>query len=277
MNRNSPEVSIVIINYNTFDLTKRCIQSIIEMSQPIRYEIIVVDNASTENPDKLTALFPDILMIKSEQNLGFAKGNNLGITKASGDHILLLNSDAFFLNDVLSPLLNFLKENSSTAVVTGRLEFPNGAVQHNCQRFPSMRYKLFELLRLQKIVSRNRAGKILFGFFFSHDQVAFPDWVWGTCFMFRRKLLNELPLRRLRDDFFMYGEDMQWCKEVKGLGYKIAFLPQPRVLHLLGASGAKKDDMMAINLNKFMTEYYSPVHRFGIRFLNLLLVGKYGY
>lgn len=272
MSMEKVDVSIVVINYNTFDLTCQCVDSIYRHAASDSFEIILVDNASSErDPSDFLGRFPRLNLIKSRENLGFAKGNNLGIGQAKGEYILLLNSDAVLLNDVPAILINFLKEHNDVAAASGRLEYPDGRIQHNCQRFPSVRYGLFELLRLQKVVGKQRGGKILFGAFFDHRSVAFPDWIWGTCFMFRRQLLDELPGGKLADDFFMYGEDVQWCMEFKGLGYRIAFEPEARVLHYMGKSGGAKSALIDANMNILMDKYYSPLEKHCIRLLDRML------
>lgn len=266
------DVSIVILNYNTFTLTCKCIASVIEFTSGIDYEIILVDNNSTDVPvSEFRRRFPEIKVVESQVNVGFAKGNNLGIAKANGKYVLLLNSDAMFLNNVILILKNFLLKNSSVAVVSGRLEYPDGTVQNNCQRFPSIRYKVFELLRLQKLLPRGAGGKILLGFFFDHNEVAFPDWVWGTCFMFQKDTLSSLPGGKLADEFFMYGEDVQWCFEFRKLGYRIGFEPAARILHLVGKSGGKKLELMEQNMRILSSRYYSVLHLRIIRILDSLL------
>lgn len=270
-----PQVSVIIVNYNTFELTCKCIQSILERTAGCSYEIIVVDNASVEQDiKKINILFPVVTLIESDVNLGFAKGNNLGILHAKGDFILLLNSDAELQNDAISICFDFLQREKQVAVVSAMLKFPDGITQHNCQRFPSIKYKLFELFRLQKILPRAKAGKILLGFFFNYSEVVYPDWVWGTFFMFRRKLLDSLPGGKLADDFFMYVEDMQWCMEFRKLGYTIAFQPAALVTHYMGKSGGPKSRLIDENMNQFMERYYSRTERFIIRCLDRLLTYK---
>jgi GT2 family glycosyltransferase len=266
------DVSIVIINFNTYKLTTECIKSVQALTHNVSFEIILVDNASTEVDAKVFAeKFPTITLVRSLQNIGFAKGNNLGIEKAKGKFVLLLNSDTIFLNNVVNILRDFLQGHPSVAAVGGRLEYPNGEPQHCCQRFPSVRYKLFELLRLQKILSRKLSGRILLGFFFDYQSIAYPDWIWGTCFMFRRELLQLLPDQKLADDFFMYGEDVQWCLEYRKLGHRVAFEPAARIVHYMGKSGAIKSGMMKKNMQELMNRYYSKFHQRCIRFLDKLL------
>jgi GT2 family glycosyltransferase len=267
------DVSIVIINYNTFKFTCDCVRSIIEKTSGLNYEIILVDNFSTEkNPDEFLNLFPNLILIKNPTNSGFAKGCNLGISRSKGEYILLLNSDTILINNAIAICLGFLKENPDVAVVSSRLEYPDGEPQSNCQRFPSVKYQLFELFRLQKFLSKKRRGKILFGYFFGHDIIAYPDWVWGTFFMFEKKKLDWLHAGRLADNFFMYVEDMQWCKDFRLLGFEIAFQPEAKVIHFLGKSGVqKKGEMMRKNTYEFMKKYYTRAEIVLIKYIHRLL------
>lgn len=265
-------ISIIIINYNTFELTINCIQSIYDKTTDIDFEIILVDNASTKNnPDDFLRHFPDITLIKSNTNVGFAKGNNLGIEKAKGEKILLLNSDTLLKNNAIKYSADFLNKHANVAVVSSSLEYEDGQLQHTCQRFPSVKYGLCELLRIQKFLGKEKGGKLLMGSFFNHQDIAFPDWVWGTFFMFPRKLLKELAEQKLADIFFMYGEDIQWCMEFKKLGYKIGFEPKAKVIHLMGKSGAPKNQLMIDNHKIFMNLYYNVFQKIIIKLINKLL------
>ena len=269
------DVSIIIVNYNTFELTCQCIQSIIGKTEGLSYEIIVVDNASREiDPQKILDRFPNVILVVSTVNVGFAKGNNLGISKAIGNYILLLNSDTILKNNAVAIGVEVLQQHPEVAAMAARLEYPDGKLQHNCQRFPSIKYKAFEFLRMQKFLPAQWGGKILMGFFFDHNQPASPDWVWGTFFMFRRELLQKLPEAKLNDHFFMYVEDVQWCMDFRKLGYSIAFDPRAQVIHLMGKSGGAKSSLMAENMNKFMEAHYSALERSLIKLMDRMLVKK---
>jgi GT2 family glycosyltransferase len=270
---NAPAVSVIIINYNTFELTIKCIETVLRETKGVEIEIIVVDNGSTEtDPERFKEHFPGILLVKSKENIGFAKGNNLGILHSSGEHLLLLNSDIEFRNDVCTILTSYLKKNKEVGVVTGKLLYPNGRIQNNCQRFPNWKVSLFELLRLQKILKK-KGGDYLLGPFFLYDKRKEVDWVWGTCMMFRKKDLSLFPAKVLNEDFFMYGEDMQWCLEFKRIGKKVVFLPEAEVIHYLGGSNmVKRNLMQEQNLDQILTSYYSPFHKKLIKVLNKLLI-----
>lgn len=268
------DVSVVIINFNTFDLTCKCIQGVYSWTTGCSFEIIIVDNGSTErDPQDFVKKFPEIKLVKNRVNAGFAKGNNLALEVATGDFVLLLNSDTEFINNAIYICLQVIKNDSRIAVVGCRLTFPDGNTQHNCQRFPSIRYKLLELFRIQKVLPSAIVGKLLLGSFFSHNEAVFPDWIWGTFFMFRRDLLLLLPGNKLAEDFFMYVEDMQWCKDFRELGYRIAFVSNAQTLHYMGKSSGigRKVPMIDANTRLFMERYYSPWRRFLIKICDRLL------
>ena len=269
---NTKDVSVIIVNYNTFKMTSDCINSIYKNTNSISFEIILVDNNSSEcNADLFLKSFSDLVLIKSDSNVGFAKGNNLGIRKATGKYILLLNSDTLLKNNAIKTSFDYLENHSRAGVLSLRLVFPSGIHQSVCQRFPSIRYQLFELLRLHKLVSKKVAGRILLGSFFNHDEDIKPDWVWGTYFMFRKEILELLPNKKLNDDFFMYCEDMQWCWDFRKLGYEIHYCAESEVIHYSGGSSGNRHEMMKHNNRLFLEHNYSPLHRMFINFLNRLL------
>ena len=261
------DVSVIIINYNTFQLTSEAIASIQAQTLGVSYEIILVDNNSTEcNPQLFIDRFGDsIILIRNPNNSGFAKGNNLGIKRTKGKTILLFNSDAACLNDALTITYNALASEAKVGIATSRLEYPDGQLQYQCGRFPSVRLQLFELLRLQKLVGSVQAGRILQGGFFDHQSELEPDWVWGTYFHFKRQLLEELPNGQLPDNFFMYAEDLEWSFAIRRLGYSIRYAPAARVLHHFSQSTRKEKKlnqqcMILQNEDIFLRREYGPFH-----------------
>ncbi|WP_019947780.1 glycosyltransferase family 2 protein [Hymenobacter aerophilus] len=276
------QVSVIIINYNTFRLTSEAIASIQQHTKGVSYEIIVVDNASTEcDPGRFTEQFPTVRLVRNPENSGFAKGNNLGIQHAQGETILLFNSDAAVLNDALAITYRTLVAESRMGVTTGRLEYPDGRLQPQCGRFPSLRLQLVELLRLQKALSAQRRGEVLLGTFFDHDKPFRPDWVWGTYFHVKRHVIEQLPGGKLPDDFFMYAEDLQWCYAIRKLGYDIQYLPEAHILHHFSQSTKQEKklnqaNMILRNEDTFLRREYGTMATSGYyiaKMLNLLLSG----
>ncbi|HMV03903.1 MAG TPA: glycosyltransferase family 2 protein [Chitinophagales bacterium] len=260
------DISIIIINYNTFELTSKCIESLYKYNDSFSYEIILVDNASSECDTNLFLdKFPDINLVISEINLGFAGGNNLGIKQASGDYILLLNSDTELIENSILLCLNYMKNNKKIGVLSPKLIFPNGQHQAVAQRFPSMKYQLIELFRLQKLLPKKIAGKLLLGAFFDHNENAKVDWVWGAFFLFRKEILNLLPNQQLDDTYFMYFEDIQWCMDIKKLDYEIHYFAETKVIHKMGGSSGKKNEMMEKNRIIFFKKNYNIFERYFIK------------
>lgn len=232
------KVSVIIINYNTFSLTADCIRSVIAFTRGMEYEIVLVDNASSEcDPGKFLELFPSITLVRSPRNGGFADGNNQGIAASTGDIILLLNSDTILGEDSISLSARFLLEHPGTAVVSCRMTYPNGRIQHTARRFRSISWELLDLFRFIPMMMPypKRAARML-GKYFRHDADLECDWLNGAFFMFQKSLLRELPGYKLDDRFFMYGEDQLWCEQFKNLGFRNRFYAGTCIIHINSGS-----------------------------------------
>ncbi len=261
-------VSVIIINYNTYKLTSACIRSVIEKTHDIVYEIILIDNASSEcDPQIFSDEFPQIRLIRNSSNMGFAKGNNIGIMESKGEFVLLLNSDTLLIDDSISILHQQMALRQHVAIATGKLIFPDGRLQGSCQRFPSIGLFLFEVSRAQKLFKRERVGRILLGSFFDYESEVYPDWVWGTFMMIRTKRINELPGQKLNEDFFMYCEDIQWCLDFKKIGYQIYYSPLAKVVHLMRGSSADTKVLNTKNFELFLGKNYNRIHAWLLKWI----------
>ena len=256
------QLSIVIINYNTYQLTCNCILSIKEKLQDLSYEIILVDNASTEcNPQLFKQKFPDINLIASAVNTGFTGGNNMGIAQAKGDYLLLLNSDTELINNAPKICYDYMQAHPEVGMTTAQLLYPDGRVQYNCRRFRTITWELLEVIPVYKLLSKKRREQLMLHHYFDHQSFANCDWVWGAFMMFPRRIISELKCQKLSDDFFMYCEDVLWCWDFKQLGYQIHFLPQAKVMHVHKGS-VSKDKWLRVrttsirNHAAFMKKFY---------------------
>ena len=265
----TPLVSVILINYNTFELTSQAIASVIKFTTGISYEIILVDNASTEcDPELFLKTFPSIKLIKNKINEGFAKGNNTGIAAARGKYILLLNSDTEFKNNCLQIGMDTLEHDARLAAVSVKLMYPDGKTQAQCTRFPSVKLLLLEKLRAHKFLSPAKRGEILLSTYFDHQTYMEPDAIWGTFFMFPKSVLERLPGKKLNADYFMYFEDIQWCMDLRKLGLKVAYQPIGEIIHYHGKSNADKTELMKKNKILFLKRNYSPLKVFLLCLLN---------
>lgn len=253
------EVSVIIINFNTFKLTSNCIQSVIDHTIGTTYEIILVDNASIEcNADLFKEQFPQIKLIKSEQNLGFAGGNNLGMSQASGEYILLLNSDTIMVENSIQFIYEKCKEIRDLGAATIKLTYPNGKIQHSAQKFPSLTAHFLFTTRLNKVFRKlyNKKGGV---FDFSKDFSC--DWIWGTFFFFPAKNVKSTN-GKLSDTYFMYAEDIEWCYNFKNNGLKNYYFSEAKIIHLGGMSSPDKfkNRLMMQNNLHFIKTHYGAIH-----------------
>lgn len=245
---NAIELSVIIINYNTFALTNKCIETIYQFTKGVEFEIILVDNASAEcDADLFKKNFPDITLIKSTTNLGFSGGNNLGLQKAVGEYILLLNSDIELTENSIKTCLDTLKADKALGVVSPMLIYPDGKIQHIANKFPSVKYEIVEILRLHKFIL---PPDYLLGFYFNHKVNKKVDWVWGAFFLTKREIIQRFPNNKLPDMYFMYFEDVAWCYAIKKMGYDIQYLATTKAIHHLSAS-SKTVSPETVNLKKF--------------------------
>ncbi len=231
-------VSVIIVNYNTFQITCDCIESVLRLTKNVPYEIILVDNASPkDNPDDFLLRFPHITLIKSKENGGFAKGNNLGIKAAKGDIILLLNSDTILTEDSISIAAKKLQELPGAGALSVRLVYTDGKLQHTGRMFRSIRNEVLDLLRpLLMLLSYKKRSGLMMNQYFHGDYSTFTDWVSGAFMMFRKELLEKRPGQILDERFFMYGEDQLWCYQFHELGFRSYYLADTTVIHIHNAS-----------------------------------------
>jgi GT2 family glycosyltransferase len=256
------QLSIIIINYNTFTLTCNCIQSLYDKVTGVDYEIVLVDNASTEcDPTLFKQKFPGINLVISPVNTGFTGGNNLGVEHSTGEYLLLLNSDTELINNAPKICLDYILEHKEVGMVTCQLVYPDGKIQPNCRRFRSIGWELMEIVPVYKLMSKDKAGHLMLHHYFDHKSFADCDWVWGAFMLFPKSIIPQLPKKKLSDDFFMYCEDVLWCWDFKQLGYNVHFLPQAKVMHVHKGS-VSKDKWVATrktsikNHAQFMKKFY---------------------
>ena len=256
------QLSIIIINYNTFQLTCNCIQSIFEKLTGLEYEVVLVDNASVEcDADLFKEKFPWIKLVKSTVNTGFAGGNNLGIDNATGEYILLLNSDTELINNAPKICYDYISSNPAVGIVTCQLIYPDGKIQYNCRKFRTIGWELAEVFPLFKLLPKQKQAELMLHHYFDHQSNMVCDWVWGTFMLFPSRIIQQLPEKKLSTDFFMYCEDVLWCWEFKQLGYEIHFVPSAKVMHVHKGSSVK-EKLKRIRLTsiknhaKFMKKFY---------------------
>ncbi len=227
--KNQVDLTIVIVNYNTPDYTAQCLDSIAEHPPHCSYEIVVVDNASTDgSPDWLAAHYPHIKLVHSPENRGIAGGNNLGIRAGSGRYVLLLNNDTLVLPGALDRVVTFLNEHPEAGGVGGQLLNPDGSFQSGFVSFPSL---WEELLIVTKV------GQLFRPYYPSHPpgaEMCEVDWISTAFMLFRRKALEAIEL--VDETFFIYCDETDLQYRLHQAGWKLYYLPDVQTIHFGGKS-----------------------------------------
>lgn len=235
--------SIIILSFNTKYITNKCLnhlkKSIRTCQKKLnnKLEVIVIDNNSQDgSPELIEKKHPWVCLIRSRENLGFAKANNLGMKKAKYNFLLLLNSDCFVRNDTLWKAIKSLEENSQYDVLGCQLRYQNGEIQPSAGFLPTP-IRIFawmtgidKLPFLSDLIGPIHPGKI--NFFQKKRPV---EWVTGAFFLLRKSVFQKT--EGFDENYFMYGEEVEWCKRIKKKKIKILFDPSFNVVHLKGASG----------------------------------------
>jgi GT2 family glycosyltransferase len=259
------QVSIVILNYNTFQLTCNCIASIIEYTKDVSYEIVLVDNQSTEcDADLFLQKFPSINLIKSPVNGGFAKGNNIGIEVAKGEFILLLNSDTYLNEDSISNTIKYYNQEQLSGLIGCKMIYPNENIQQTARKFRSITWELLDVFRfIPFMLPYKKRATLMLGKYFKSDFSLKCDWLNGAFFMFPKSALQLMPNKKLDERFFMYGEDHLWCWQFKQLGYNSYFYCDSKVVHINNGSTAKAKQL-ALRRTILQNEFIIMKERKGV-------------
>lgn len=250
-----PDLSIVIVNWNTIGILRDCLKSVFDNLGSRETEVIVVDNASTDgSPAMVESEFPAVSLIKNKDNRGFAAANNQGFEIAKGRHILLLNSDTIVHGDVLDKSVQYMDDHPDIGAFSCRVLNPDGTMQPNTSQFPSLLNLVILLTGLWRLKS--------IPFF---DRYRMLNWdrldarnvevVAGCYMMVNAKALAEIG--PLDENFFFFGEETDWCVRFREAGWRVHCAPVGEITHLGGGSAKKlnhKRDVM-------LTEATIRLHR----------------
>lgn len=230
-----PELSIVIVNYNGQRYLQDCFDSIYLQLKGVSFEIIVVDNDSKDDScNFIKSNYPDVRLFETGINLGFGRGNNLGVSYAQGDFILLLNNDTIILNE-LSVVLDILKEDESIGVLGIKMLDSNSNYLPAFGKFPNF-WNMMVLKKLLKFDYKSANGV------FSNERYD-VDWLGGSFLLMRRSVYKEV--EGFDEDYFMYVEDVDFCRRIANKGYKIVFSTKCSYIHFVGFDVSKNPMLIA--------------------------------
>jgi GT2 family glycosyltransferase len=234
------KLSIIIVSFNTKQLTLECIKSIHKFAPNFSYEIVVVDNASTDGSAEILRKLEKVTFIQNKKNYGFSKANNIGMRAAKGEYFLLLNSDTLITNPIFEKLVNFADSCPDAGVIAPRLLNTDGSTQASIFRLPTLSRAIFQYwLGKQGILDKYAVD--------TGDEVIVESVV-GAVFLITPKARKAVGL--LDEKYFMYFEDLDYCRQIRLHDLKIYYLPQVVVVHHHGASGNSSVSSLLIDSSK---------------------------
>lgn len=270
-------LSIIIVNFNTYKFLKECINSIYKNAPIFASEIIVVDNASSDgSADKIHKNFPRVRLIANKKNIGFAAANNQGIKQASGKYILLLNPDTVISKNVLDRTAGLMDQNPQAGIVTCKVVLAGGSLDDACHRgFPTPWNAFCYFSGLAGLFPKS---KLLNGYhlgFCDMDKTHEIDACAGA-FMLIRREAGEM-VRWLDEDYFWYGEDLDFCYRIKQAGWKVMFTLEAEIIHYKGVSSGIKRHSQSISSADKSTQLFATKSRFEVMriFYDKHYKGKY--
>jgi GT2 family glycosyltransferase len=218
-------------------LVKQCIRNVKVSVNNLAYEIIVVDNGSSDGcGEMIKENFPEIKFIQLPKNIGFAAGNNVGIKETKGEYIMLLNPDVTALNGSIEKMVGFMKTHPEVGLAGPKLINPDGTYQISCRTFQTPKLILYRRTPLGNFKQAARELREHLMTDFDHKSNREVDWVMGACMLVRQSALDKVGL--LDERFFFYVEDMDWCRRFWENGFKVYYLAETEMVHLYERASA---------------------------------------
>jgi GT2 family glycosyltransferase len=265
-----PELSIIIVNWNTRDLLRDCLNSVYAETKATPFEVFVVDNASSDSSAEMVKReFPQVRLIENKDNLGIGRGNNQAIRESTGTYIVLLNPDTLVLSGALDKLAAFMRAHPHTDASAPTLLNPDGSPQPSVRDRYSFNYCVEFLLMQSLATYLPRLLVSKWGKRETHSrhprQVA---WVSGACVMARRETVDKVGL--LDERYFLFADDTDWCYRLRQLGGRICFMPEAGIIHYGGQSVKQTDTGLENSYQSrylFMKKHYGKVQAYFFRIM----------
>lgn len=250
------KLSIIIVNWNVKDLLYKCLKSIFETSDDLNFEIIIVDNSSSDGSvEMIKEKFPSAILIENKKNLGFGAANNQGIRISKGEYILILNPDTVIFPNSPQKMIAFLDQNPDAGAVGPKILNPDGSIQFECARnFPTPLTDFFGLSTLYRRFPKSRIfGRYLMSYWDHNDQRR-VDLLSGACMMIRKKVFDEVGL--FDEKFFMFAEEPDLFLRIKKQRWTVYFLPSAQIVHFWGKSTEQLFYNMVVETRRSMELYF---------------------
>lgn len=270
------DLSIIIVNWNVCELLRRCLSSIEANQANLFLEVIVLDNASSDDSVFMVKReFPWVQLIASQENLGFTGGNNLGAKEAKGRYLLILNPDTEVVGEALEHMVVYLDSHPAVGVVGPQLLYPDGSVQSSRRRFPRLATAFFDKTPFSlRWFPNNRFEREYYMVGSPDDEIQSVDWLVGAALMIRRETWHAVG--PFDNQFFMYSEELDWCHRCRDAGWEIHYLPQAQIIHHQDKSSQQTPIVgwMRVLRSKvlYSRKYFGPVWANVIRLFFLMSI-----
>lgn len=224
-------LSIAIVNWNTRELLSNCLESIFKHPPAFPYNVVVVDNASSDGSSEMVReLFPQVCLIDNQENVGFARGNNQALRMTDSKYVLLLNPDTVVQPDAIQTLVEFMESNPTAGAAGPRVLNPDGTLQTSCYVAPTLKHEFFRLFHLSRIYPYST-------YKMKNWNTSLPrsvDIIQGDCLMLRKTALDQVGL--LDESFFIYSEDVDLCYRLQRASWGLYWVPKSQIIHFGGQS-----------------------------------------
>ena len=248
-------LSIVIVSWNAKKFVDECLGSLRTVSGQSDVEIFVVDNCSTDGtPELVRESYPEVVLIQNQSNVGFARANNVGIARSTGEYVALINSDVRVLPGCIEKMLAYMRSDSRVGLLGPRMLGATGKSARSYMSAPTLWRCFCRALALDVVFPSSKALGSYTMPYFKRDQITEVDVLNGWFWMTRREALDEVGL--LDETFFMYGEDIDWCKRFRDAGWKVVYFPEAESIHYGGASSAKAPVRFYVEMQRANFQYW---------------------
>jgi len=254
-----PVVSLIIVTWNGKRYALECLESLRQNTGTVPVEVIVVDNQSSDGtPDEIQRQFPRVTVIRNRANLGFAKANNIGLALARGRYLGLVNSDVLVPAGCIKNMVSFMDQNPAIGLLGPKMLAPGGGIGQSVMRLPTAWNTLCCSLGLHILFPRSK----LFGGFlmnsYPYDSIEDVEVLTGWFWMVRRQALEQVG--GLDEQFFMYGEDIDWSYRFRKAGWRVVFYPEAEALHYGAASSAQAPTRFYVEMRRANLQYFRKHH-----------------
>ena len=249
------DLSIIIVNYHHSHILGDCLESVYRTIEKIQFEIILVDNSSTDGGlESILKNYPVIRFIKNSENAGFARANNQGAKIASGDFLLFINPDTIVIEDAIESMLDYIRSDSSIGILGPKVLNSDQTVQYSCRKFPTIWSGLFNRYSLTtRLFPNNRYSRDYLMLDYDHNSTRSVDWVSGCCMMMSKSTFKKA--NGFDENYFLFIEDVDLCQVIKKKGLRVVYFPNAKIFHKISSSNTRSTSRVIIKRHQGMIYY----------------------